>query len=158
MFCPTTCYCVGKHLVPAPAGLFGRLMKAVVIMALLGVLAWSNRDLVPLDYQFWKKSETVIMVQNNSDRDIQDVGITVWSTPHRMGTISKGQSQEFKVRRPAETTDVLVRFGYGLETIERHAGILTEQTGYRILIAVNYAGVVTSQIGAPGEEVLQQLP
>jgi hypothetical protein len=133
-------------------------MKAFVIMALLGVLAWSNRDLMPLDYQFWKKSETIIVVQNNSDKDIQDVGVVVWSTPHRMGTIPKGKSQEFKVRRPANTSEVLVRFGYGPERIERNAGTLTEQTGYRILIAVNYAGVVTSQIGAPGEEVVQQLP
>jgi hypothetical protein len=133
-------------------------VKALVILSLLGLLAWSNRDMVPLDYQFWKKSETLITVQNNSDQDIQNVGVVVWSTPHRMGTISKGHSQELKVRRSEDTTEVLVRFGYGPETIERHAGTLTELTGYRIVIAVNYAGVVTSQIGAPGQEVLQQLP
>lgn len=127
-------------------------MKAFVILALLGLLAWTNRDLIPLDYQFWKKSETMIMVQNNSDQDIHNVGVMVWSTPHPMGTIPKGKSQELKLRGTGDTTEVMVRFGYGPETIERHAGTLTQKTGYRIIIGVNYAGVVTSQIGSPGQE------
>lgn len=127
-------------------------MKAFVILALLGLLAWTNRDLIPLDYQFWKKSETMIMVQNNSDQDIHNVGVMVWSTTHPMGTIPKGKSQELKLRGTGDTTEVMVRFGYGPETIERHAGTLTQKTGYRIIIGVNYAGVVTSQIGSPGQE------
>jgi hypothetical protein len=133
-------------------------MKSLLILAVLGLLAWSNRDLISPDYQFWKKAETIILVQNNSDRDIQNVGVVIWSLPHVMGTISKGKSQEFKARRTADTTEVVVRFGYAGETIERHAGTLTEQTGYRMLIGVNYAGVVTAQVGPPGQEVLQQLP
>lgn len=127
-------------------------MKAFVIIALLGVLAWTNRDLIPLDYQFWKKSETMIKVQNNSDQDIQNVSVVVWSAAHPLGTIPKGKSKDLKLRGSADTTEVVVRFGYGPETIERHAGTLTEKTGYRIVIAVNFAGVVTSQIGSPGQE------
>ena len=133
-------------------------MKLFLVAAVLGLLAWSNRDLISTDYQFWRKAETIIMVQNNSDRDIQNVGVVIWSEPHLMGTISKGKSQEFKMRRPADTTEVVVRFGYGSETIEHHAGTLTTQTGYRMLIGVNYAGIVTAQVGPPGQEVLQQLP
>ena len=128
-------------------------MKVFVIAALLGLLAWSNRDLIPLDYQFWKKSDTVITVQNNSDQDIENVGVVVWSTPHPLGTIPKGKSQQLKLRRGSDVADVVVRFGYGPETIERHAGTLTEKTGYRMIIGVNFAGVVTSQMGSPGQEV-----
>ena len=130
-------------------------MKFFMVAALLGLLAWSNRDLISLDYQFWNKPDTVVMVQNNSDQDIKNVGVTVWSVPHVMGTIPKGKSLEFKTRRSADKTGVVVRFGYGNETLEYQVGTLTEQTGYRILIAVNYAGVVTAQIGPPGQEVLQ---
>ena len=54
-------------------------MKLFLIAAVLGLLAWSNRDLISSDYQFWKKADTVIMVQNNSDRDIQNVGVVIWS-------------------------------------------------------------------------------
>jgi len=127
-------------------------MKFFAIAALLGLLAWSNRDQIPLDYQFWKKSEMVITVQNNSDQDIQNVGVVVESTPHSLGTISKGKSQILKLRRGSDVTDVVVRFGYGPETIERHAGTLNQKTGYRMLVAVNFAGVVTSQVGSPGLE------
>jgi hypothetical protein len=127
-------------------------MKVFAIAALLGLLAWSNRDLIPLDYQFWKRAEMVITVQNNSDQDIQNVGVVVGSAPHPLGAIPKGKSQVLKLRRGSEVTDVVVRFGYGPETIERHVATLTEKTGYRILVGVNFAGVVTSQIGAPGQE------
>ncbi|HEY3197785.1 MAG TPA: hypothetical protein VGJ57_07205 [Nitrospirales bacterium] len=133
-------------------------MKVFVVAALLGLLAWANRDLISPDYQFWSKADTIVMVQNNSDQDIKNVGVNVWSVPHVMGTIPKGKSLEFKTRRSGDKTDVVVRFGYGNETIERQAGTLTDQTGYRILIAVNYAGVVTTQVGPPGQEVPQQLP
>jgi hypothetical protein len=128
-------------------------MKVFVVAALLGLLAWSNRDLIPLDYQFWKKSEMVITVQNNSDQDIQNVGVMVESAPHPLGTIPKGKSQILKLRRGLDVTEVMVRFAYGPESIERHAGTLTEKTGYRMIISVNFAGVVTSQIGSPGQEV-----
>ena len=128
-------------------------MKALAIAALLGLLAWSNRDLIPLDYQFWKKSDSVVTVQNNSDQDIQNVGVVVWSTSHPLGTIPKGKSQILKLRRGSDMTDVVVRFGYGPETIERLAGTLSEKTGYRMIIGVNFAGVVTSQMASPGQEV-----
>ena len=148
---------IDKHVVP-DARLAEGEMKALLVAAVLGFLAWSNRDLISLDYQFWSKADTIVMVQNNSDQDIKNVGVVIWSVPHPMGMIPKGKSMEFKARRSADKTDVVVRFGYGNETLERQAGTLTEQTGYRILIAVNYAGVVTAQVGPPGQEVLQQLP
>jgi hypothetical protein len=133
-------------------------MKSLLILAVLGLLAWTNRDLVSPEYQFWKKAETMIVVQNNSDRDIQNVGVIIWSEPHLLGTIPKGKSREFKMRRPADTTEVVVRFGYGGETIEHHAGTLTGQTGYRMVIGVNYAGIVSAQVGPSGQEVVPQLP
>jgi hypothetical protein len=131
-------------------------MKAIVIMALIGILAWSNQDSIPLDYQFWKKSETTIVLQNNSDQDIQNVVVVVWSTPHPVGTIPKGKSRELKARRSGEETDVLVRFRYGSESMDRRVGVLTPLTGYRMVLSLNYAGIVTAQVGAPGQEVLQQ--
>ena len=131
-------------------------MKALVITALIGLLAWSNLDLVPLEYQFWKKSETTIVLQNSSDRDIENVVVIVWSQPHPIGMIPKGKSREFKARRSGEETDVLIRFRYGSEAMERHVGMLTPLTGYRMVLTLNYAGIVTAQIGAPGQEVLQQ--
>lgn len=131
-------------------------MKAIVITALIGLLAWSNLDLIPLDYQFWKKSETTIVLQNNSDQDIQSVVVIVWSMPHPIGMIPKGKSREFKARRSGEETDVLVRFRYGSETMDRHVGMLTPLTGYRMVVTLNYAGIVTALIGAPGQEVIQQ--
>ena len=133
-------------------------MKSFLVIAVLGFLVWSNRDQIPSDYQFWSKADTIVVVQNNSDRDIKDVGVVIWSVPHAMGTIPKGKSMEFKTRRSADKTDVVVRFGYGNETLERPAGTLTEQTGYRILIGVNFAGIVTAQVGPPGQEIPQQLP
>jgi hypothetical protein len=127
-------------------------MKFFAIAALLGLLAWSNRDQIPLDYQFWKKAEMVITVQNNSDQDIQNVGVVVESIPHPLGTIPKGKSQVLKLRRGSEVTDVVVRFAYRSETFEHHAGTLTDKTGYRMIVGVNFAGVVTSQVVSPGLE------
>jgi hypothetical protein len=131
-------------------------MKAIVITVLIGVLVWSNLDSIPLEYQFWKKSETTIVVNNNSDQDIQNVVVVVWSLPHPIGMIPKGKSREFKARRSGEETDVSVRFRYGSEAMDRNLGMLTPVTGYRMVVSMNYAGIVTAQIGAPGQEVLQQ--
>ena len=131
-------------------------MKALIITALIGILAWSNSDMIPLDFQFWKKLETTILIQNNSDQDIQNVVIVVWSTPHPIGMIPKGKSREFKARRSGDETEVLVRFRYGSEAMDRNVGKLTPLTGYRLVITLNYAGVVIAQIGAAGQEVVLQ--
>jgi hypothetical protein len=132
------------------------LMKGFVITALFALLAWSNLDLFPLEYQFWRRAETNIMVQNNSDQDIQGVVAVVWSLPHPLGMIPKGKSRDFKARRAGDETEVLVRFRYGSEAIERRVGTLTPLTGYRMVVTLNYAGIVTAQVGPPGQEVLQQ--
>jgi hypothetical protein len=131
-------------------------MKAFVITALVGLLAWSNLDLIPLDYQFWRKAETTILVQNNSDQDIQSVVAVVWSLPHPLGMIPKGKSRDVKARRVGDETEVLVRFRYGSEAMEHRVGMLTPLTGYRMVVTLNYAGIVTAQVGPPGQEVLQQ--
>lgn len=124
-------------------------MKGLIIIVLLGLLVWSNRERIPLEYQFWRHAETLITIQNNSDRDIKDVVVIVWSTPHELGTIPKGRFQDLRLLRIRDSTEVVVRFRYGMELIERHAGTLTEETGYRMAISVYYAGVVMAQIGSP---------
>jgi hypothetical protein len=126
-------------------------MKGFLIVALLGLLAWSNRDRIPLEYQFWRHAETLITIQNNSDQDIKDVVVIVWSTPHELGSIPKGKVEDLRLLRIRDSTEVVVRFRYGAELIERHAGTLTEDTGYRMAVTVYYAGVVMAQIGNPGQ-------
>jgi hypothetical protein len=124
-------------------------MRGFVIIVLLGLLVWSNRDRIPLEYQFWRHAETVITIKNNSDQDIKDVVVIIWSTPHQLGSIPKGKSEDLTLLRMRDSTEVVVRFRYGTELIERHAGTLTEETGYRMAISVYYAGVVMAQIGGP---------
>lgn len=121
-------------------------MRNIVIMLLIGVLAWTNRDRIPTDYQFWKKSETLVTVQNNSDQEVKDVVVTAWSRPYRVGAIPKGTNRNVRGIRPRDTTDVVIRFHYGAEMIERHAGTLPDTFGQRLVISLNYAGVVTSQM------------
>jgi hypothetical protein len=96
------------------------------------------------------------VLHNNSDQDIQNVVVVVWSLPHQIGSIPKGKSREFKARRSGEQTDVLVRFRYGADVIDRNLGLLTPLTGYRMVVTLNYAGIVTAQIGPEGQEILQQ--
>jgi protoheme ferro-lyase len=131
-------------------------MKTFLIVVLLGVVVWSNRDRIPVQYQFWSP-ETIVTVQNNSDQEIKDVALVLWSKPRFLGVIPKGRKEELKLRRERETTDVLIRFHYGTETIERYVGTLNESSGYRMLIAVNYAGVITSQTGTAAQEMLRNL-
>jgi len=133
-------------------------MKGVLIVALLGLLLWTNRDRVPLEYQFWKKPETLVVIQNSSDQDIHDVVVVIWANPQAVGTIPKGKSYELNMLRPRDATEVVIRFRYGTEVIERHAGTLNEATGYRLNVAVNYAGVITTQVGTPGQAIQHQLP
>ena len=127
-------------------------IKGIVIVVLLGVLVWTNRDQIPTEYQFWKKAETVIVVRNNADRDINDVVVVVWSKEHPLGTIPKGQAREIKAFREGDATEVVLKLRYGSEGIERHVARLTSETGYRLVLAVNFAGVITVQLGQDGQQ------
>ena len=73
--------------------------------------------------------------------------VVVFSSPHPLGTLLKGQNKNLDVPRFRDVTDVIIRFKYGGETVERLVGTLDEDTDYNMNIQVNYAGVVTSQIG-----------
>jgi protoheme ferro-lyase len=127
-------------------------LKGALVAALLILVVWMNRDQIPEEFQFWSKKDTVIAVRNTSDRDINDVVVVVWSKEHPLGTISKGSTREVKTSRPRDTTEVILRFRYGPELIDHHVATLTDQTGYRLVAAVNYAGVVTTQMGTAGLE------
>src|SRR2546423_243999 len=113
-------------------------MKGFLIAVLLGLVIWSNRDRVPVEYQFWKSDDTFITVQNNSDQEIKDIVVLAWSTPYSVGNLPKGKFTDLKLKRLRDNTEVVIRFRYGPETIERHAGSLTDTSGYRMVIAINF--------------------
>lgn len=121
-------------------------MRNIVILLLIGVLAWTNRDRIPTDYQFWKKPETLVTVQNNSDQEVKEVVVLAWSHPYVAGAIPKGTHKNIRGVRPRDATDVVIRFHYGSEMIERHAGTLSDTSGQRLVISLNYAGIVTSKV------------
>ena len=123
------------------------MRKEYLILAVFVLFVWAVRDKLPPQFQFWKKYETNITVQNHSDKDLSGVTVFVWSTPHHLGTLTKGQTKNLNTPRLRDTTDVIIRFKYGSEPVERLAGTLDEDTDYRMNIQVNFAGVVTAQIG-----------
>ncbi len=122
-------------------------MKEYLLAACLLMILWSNRDRLPVEYQFWRQNETQIQVLNRSDQDITGVGLVVWATPHPLGNISKGLAKELRVPRQRDTTEVVIRFKYRQELIERHAGTLNEENNYRMNILVHFAGVVLTEYG-----------
>ena len=115
----------------------------ILLYVLLALFAWSNRDRIPPEYQFWRYNQTSVKIVNNSDQDLTDVSAMVWSVSHKIGTIKKGTSFELRPHRQRDLTDIVVRFRYGNDLIERFAGTLDEDDKYRMVITVNYAGVVT---------------
>src|SRR5438270_238792 len=94
-------------------------MKEYLLVLLVLLFAWSNRDRVPAEYQFWRHNDTYVKVVNNSDQDLTDVKVVVWSAPHLLGTIKKGKAQDLKVHRLRDVTDVVVSFRYG-DALSRH--------------------------------------
>ena len=124
----------------------------ILLYVLLVLFAWSNRDRIPPEYQFWRHNQTSITVMNSSDQDLRDVSLMVWGAPHKLGTIRKGQSQELKTHRQHDMTEVVIEFRYGNEMIDRHAGTLDEDDKYLMKITVSYAGVVVVQEGVDAPE------
>lgn len=124
------------------------MKKEYLIFALFALFVWASQDKIPAEYQFWRNNDTQIKVENNSDQDISNVSVVVWSVPHSLGTIGKGSAQELKIGRKRDVTDVVIRFRYGNEMIERFAGTLDEEDKYRMLITINYAGVVVVREGS----------
>ena len=124
------------------------MKKEHLILVLFALFVWTSRDNIPAEYQFWRSNATQIKVENNSDQDISNVSVVVWSIPHSLGTIKKGNTQELKISRKRDVTDVVLRFRYGNEMIERFAGTLDEDNQYRMLLTIGYAGVVIVRAGS----------
>lgn len=133
-------------------------MKEALLILLVVLFAWSNKDqLIPIEYQFWKQTQTWVRVQNDSDQDISDVVLRVWSKPHNLGSIPRGQFKDVRVRRHRDITEVVIGFKYVNDFIERHAGTLDEDANYQMTISVNFAGVVTARagVGAPEAQAVR---
>src|SRR2546421_9940478 len=123
------------------------MKKEYVIFALVVLLVWASRNNIPPRFQFWKTIDTMITVQNNSGQDLSDVTLVVWSEPHPLGIVKKDRAKNLKTPRLRDTTDVIIKFKYGAEPVERLAGTLDESSDYKMNIQVNFAGVVTAQVG-----------
>ena len=123
------------------------MKREYLILALVVLFVWSNRDNIPPRFQFWKIYNTTITVQNSSGQDISDVTLVVWSAPHALGDIKKDSVKELKTPRLRDITDVIIRFKFASEPVERYVGTLDANSGYTMNIQVNFAGVVTAQVG-----------
>src|SRR2546427_10503700 len=123
------------------------MRKEYLILAVFVLFVWAVRDKVPPQLQFWKTFTTMITVQNNSDHDLSDVTLIVRSAPLCRGALTRGGPKSITTPRLRDVTDVIIRFKYASEPVERLAGTLDEDTDYRMNIQVNFAGVVTAQIG-----------
>jgi hypothetical protein len=123
-------------------------MKEYLLAIFVLIVVWVNKDhIVPVKYQFWATQQSHLRVYNNSDKDLSDVVVRVWAKPQMIGVIKKGDAKDVAAPRSRDMTEVVVVFKYGNETVERHLGILDEDSNYEMSIFVNYAGVVTSQAG-----------
>ncbi len=123
------------------------MKKEYLIFALVVFLVWASRNSIPPRLQFWTTTDTHITVQNNSGQDLSDVTLVVWSESHPLGTIRKNAAKNLKTPRLRDTTDVIIKFKYESEPVERHVGTLDESSNYKMNIQVNFAGVVTAQVG-----------
>src|SRR2546426_7724413 len=123
------------------------MKKEYLIFVLVVFLVWVSRNSIPPRFQFWTTTDTHITVQNNSGKVLSDVTLVVWSESHPLGTIRKNATKNLKTPRLRDTTDVIIKFKYESEPVERHVGTLDESSNYKMNIQVNFAGVVTAQSG-----------
>lgn len=128
------------------------MKKEYLVFVLFILFVWSSRDKLPTEFQFWKKSSAGITVQNNSGQDVTDVSLVVYSIPKPMGTIKKDTSKTLAVKRLRDHSDVIIRFKYGNDMIERYVGPIDEDSNYQMTIFVNFAGVVTAETGSAAED------
>lgn len=128
------------------------MKKEYLIFAVLVFLVWASRNSIPARFQFWTTTDTMITVQNNSGQDLSDVTLVVWSEAHPLGIIRKDSTKKLNTPRLRDTTDVIIKFKYGSEPVERHVGTLEESSNYKMNIQVNFAGVVTAQVGTASSE------
>ncbi len=124
-----------------------KMLTNYLLILLVVLFAWSSRDKIPVEYQFWRHNESFVKVVNNSDQDLTEVKVLVWSEPHKIGPMKKGKTYELKMNRPRDVSDVVISFKYGNEVIERFAGTIDEEDEYKMTINVNFAGVITVQEG-----------
>jgi len=123
------------------------MKKEYIIVALVVLLLWTGRHNIPARFQYWTTTDTMFTVQNVSGQDLSDVTLVLWSVPHPLGTLGKDVVKDFKTPRLGDATDVIIKFKYGAEPVERHLGIMDESSNYKMSIQVNFAGVVTAQFG-----------
>lgn len=128
------------------------MKKEYLIFAVVVFLVWASRNSIPPRFQFWTTTNTMITVQNNSGQDLSDVTLVVWSEAHPLGTIRKDAAKNLNTPRLRDSTDVIIKFKYGSESVERHVGTLEENSNYKMNIQVNFAGVVTAQVGTASSE------
>src|SRR2546427_13226567 len=124
------------------------MRKEYLILAVFVLFVWAVRDKVPPQLQFWKTFTTMITVQNNSDHDLSDVTLIVWSAPHPLGALTRGSSKSITTPRLPDVTDVIIRFKYASEPVRRLAGTLDQDTCYRMKIQGNLPGVRTCRVRA----------
>jgi hypothetical protein len=124
------------------------MKKEYLIFALFALFVWASRDNIPPQYQIWKKNDTLITVQNSSGQDLADVVVHAWALPHSLGSIRKDKTKSLKIPRLRDETEIVIRFKYGTDSIERYAGTLDEASNYQMNIVVNFAGVVTAEVGS----------
>ena len=127
------------------------MKKEYLVFVLFILFVWSSRDKLPTEFQFWKKSSAGVTVQNNSGQDVTDVSLVVYSIPKSLGTIKKDASKTLAVKRLRDHSDVIIRFKYGNDMIERYVGPIDEDSNYQMTIFVNFAGVVTAETGSAAE-------
>jgi len=127
------------------------MKKEYLVFVLFILFVWSSRDKLPTEFQFWKKSSAGVTVQNNSGQDVTDVSLVVYSIPKPLGTIKKDASKTLAVKRLRDHSDVIIRFKYGNDMIERYVGPIDEDSNYQMTIFVNFAGVVTAETGSAAE-------
>lgn len=120
-------------------------MNKLLFIVIVLMAAWYYEDKIPDQYRFWEKNQTVIVVQNNSDRVITNVEVQVWSASHPVGTLNPGENKRVKTLKLGESTPASISFRYGSDTISQQVAVLNSENGYSVTLVVNFAGVVTAQ-------------
>jgi hypothetical protein len=125
-------------------------MNKLLFVVIIAMLAWYYQDQIPDKFRFWETNQSVIVVQNNSDRAITNVEVQVWSKAHQVGTLNPGEIKTVKTLKLGEFTPAAISFQYGGDKISQQAAVLNPENGYAVTLVVNFAGVVTAQYVAPG--------